>query len=331
MIRQSTGEELMKSESFAKMREFWKDRPVMVTGGSGFLGSHLVDQLKLFDADVYIPRSYLFDLTRQGDVSHLFETIRRKPDIVFHLAATVGGIGANVRLPANFLFDNTTMNVNVARESLRVGVRKFVAVGSVCAYPENTPVPFSEDDLFNGYPEKTNAPYGISKRLLLVYLWALRTQYGFNGVMALPTNLYGPRDNFGVGAHVIPMLMQRIQDAKDKNADSVSVWGTGKATRDFLYVKDCVTGLMSMAQTYDEPEPVNLGTGTEISIDALACALRRLIGFAGGIDYDPNRPDGQPRRCLDITRANTCLDWWPTITIDNGLRITYDWWGEHCG
>lgn len=314
--------------SLHDMVQFWKGRHVLVTGGSGFVGSHLVTRLEDLGAHVIAPNASAFDLTRAGSVSYMFGSLRTDPDIVFHLAATVGGIGANMRLPATFLYDNATMNINVAREALNANVRKFVAVGSVCAYPEICPVPFKEESIFDGYPEPTNAPYGLTKRLLLVYLQAMRAQYGFNGVMLFPTNLYGPGDHFEAGAHVIPTLLRRFHRAKMREETRVKVWGTGKATRDFLFVSDAVSALEMCARTYNRREPINIGTGVEVSILDLAYAIAEIVGYDQEFVFDKSRPDGQPRRCLDIARARELLGWEPKINLDFGLRTTYDWWKE---
>lgn len=309
----------------------WLGKNVIVTGGSGFLGNPLVRLLRSAGANVFVPRQGIFDLTRHGDVYRMIDEASHmndvKIDVLFHLAATVGGIGANQRHPAKFLYDNTTMNLFVAREALKAGVRKLVAVGSVCAYPKFTPAPFKEADIFNGYPEETNAPYGLTKRLLMIYLQALRDQYGFNGVMLFPTNLYGPGDHFGSrDAHVIPMLIERFWHAAAEHQPSVTIWGTGQATRDFLYVDDAVAALEIAARRYNEPDPVNIGTGEEISIIDLAYSIAQAVGFNGQILTDPSKPDGQPRRVLDITRAKEKLGWAPSVNIEDGLKRTVEWY-----
>lgn len=313
---------------------FWADKKVIVTGGNGFVGRHLTSLLRYQGAVVFAPDQRCFDLTRQGECHRLFletpwDICHTRTDFLFHLAATVGGIGANERHPAKFLFDNATMNLFVAREALNAGVKKFVALGSVCAYPKHARIPFREQNLFDGYPEETNAPYGLTKRLLLIYLQSLRQQYGFNGIMLFPTNMYGPGDHFrSRDAHVIPMLIDRIAAAKRHNEDCVTIWGTGMATRDFLYVADAVRGIEAAARLYDSSEPVNLGTGEETSIMGLARLIAGILEWGGEIWTDPDKPDGQPMRVLDITRAQSCFGWFPQTSLISGLWSTIDWYKE---
>ena len=308
---------------------FWWHRRVMVTGGSGFLGSHVVEHLRALGcADVVVPRSRRHDLTRQDAVARLFDETR--PDLVIHLAARVGGIGANRAAPGTFFYDNLMMGALVIEEARRHGVEKLVQVGTVCAYPRDTPAPFREDDLWNGYPEETNAPYGIAKKALLVQLQAYRRQFGFDGVHVLPVNLYGPRDNFDLeSGHVIPALIRRMLEARDAGADEVVLWGTGGATREFLHVEDAARGILLAAEHYHGAEPVNLGTGEEISIRDLAALVAELTGYAGRIVHDASRPDGQPRRRLDTSRAARRFGFVARTPLREGLAATIRWYDVH--
>lgn len=305
--------------------EFWRGRRVLVTGGSGFLGSHVVERLRACGADPFVPRRAQYELTRQADVERVYADAR--PDIVMHLAAEVGGIGANRAAPGRFFYANAMMGVAMIEQARIAGVRKFVQVGTVCAYPKFTPVPFLEDDLWAGYPEETNAPYGIAKKALLVQLAAYREQYGLNGIYLLPTNLYGPRDNFDPAtSHVIPALVRRMVEAKRDGAGELAVWGTGQASREFLYVDDAARALVLAAEHYDGVEPVNVGIGNEIRIRDLAGLIAGLVGFEGRLAFDPTQPDGQPRRSLDTTRALHRFGFRARVPMREGLRRTVEWY-----
>ena len=305
--------------------EFWGSRRVLVTGGNGFLGSHILEQLEEQGAHhVVAPTVAEYDLTDAMAVRDLITD--SNPDIVIHLAAEVGGIGANREQPGRFFYANMVMGVHMIEEARRAGVGKFVQLGTICAYPKHTPVPFREADLWNGYPEETNAPYGIAKKALLVQLQAYRAQYGFNGVYLLPVNLYGPRDNFDPrSSHVIPALIRKMVEAVQDGREEVFLWGTGKASREFLYVEDCARAVLLAAEHYDGPEPVNLGTGNEITIGDLAERIASEVGFAGRLTYDPSKPDGQPRRCLDTSRALESFGFRSRVAFDEGLRQTIAW------
>ena len=301
---------------------FWSDKIVLVTGGHGFLGTNLVRELSRRRCRSLItPRSEEWDL-RVPAVSHkLLKEV--EPDIVFHLAAKVGGIGINKEKPAEFFFDNLMMSVPLLHQSWEQGVSKFVSVGTVCSYPKHTPVPFVETDLWNGYPEETNAPYGLAKKMMVVAGMAYRTQYNFSSIHLLPANLYGPGDNFAPdSSHVIPSLIKKCLEAKESGQDIVEVWGTGKATREFLNVKDAARGIVMAAQEYDAAEPVNLGSGQEISIQDLADLISELTGYEGEFRWNSNRPDGQPRRCLDVSRAFTNFGFRAEIGLREGLQET---------
>jgi GDP-L-fucose synthase len=296
---------------------------VLVTGGAGFLGSHLVERLEAAGRDVFVPRSSDYDLTRQDDVARLFADA--EPELVFHLAAEVGGIGANRANPGRYWFANLAMGVNVIEQSRIAGVRKLVVAGTVCAYPKHTPVPFHEEDLWNGYPEETNAPYGIAKKTLLVGAQAYREQYGLDTVFLLPANLYGPRDNFHTtNAHVIADLIRKMDDRPEQ----VVLWGDGSPTREFLYVDDCAEALVLAAERYDGAEPVNLGTGEEISIRALADLVAELTGFEGEMVWDGSKPNGQPRRKLDTSKAEELFGFHAQTRLRDGLERTIAWYRE---
>ena len=300
----------------------------MVTGGSGFLGRHVVDRLKRYDdVDVFIPRSRDYNLVNSADIEVLLADV--KPDLIIHLAAVVGGIGANQKSPGRFFYDNLMMGVQLIEQARLHGVKKFVAVGTVCAYPKFTPVPFKEDDLWNGYPEETNAPYGLAKKMMLVQAQSYRQQYGFNSIFLLPSNLYGPADNFNPEtSHVIPALIRKCVEAREIGAKQIDVWGSGQASREFLYVEDCADALILAAARYDEGEPVNIGTGTEITIANLIDLIRRLTGFEGEVGWQDDKPDGQPRRCLDVTRAFEKFGFRATMTFEEGLKNTVKWYEE---
>jgi GDP-L-fucose synthase len=301
------------------------NRKIVVTGGSGFLGLHVVAELHRRGAQAVVPRQRDYDLCDREACRRLL--VDTQPDLVLHLAARVGGIGANRENPGSFFFANLMMGVQLIEECRLQGVAKVLTVGTICSYPKFTPVPFREDDLWNGYPEETNAPYGLAKKMLLVQGQAYRHQYGMNVVHLLPVNLYGPGDNFDPeSSHVIPALIKKVQDALDQGLDAVEVWGTGKASREFLYVEDAARGICLAAERYDGADPVNLGAGFEISIRELAMLIARLMGFLGQIRWDPNRPDGQPRRSLDTERAERLFGFRATTSFEDGLKRTIDWY-----
>jgi GDP-L-fucose synthase len=304
-------------------------KKVLVTGGSGFLGSHVVEALRAKGAgEVVVPRSKEHDLRDASQTDAVFR--EHRPDLVMHLAASVGGIGANRRHPGRFFYDNMAMGLNVL-ESARVhGTAKVVVAGTICAYPKFTPVPFREDDLWNGYPEETNAPYGIAKKALLVMAQAYRQEYGSNFVMVFPVNLFGPRDNFDLeDSHVIPAMIRKFIDAQARGESFVTLWGDGSPTREFLFVEDCAEGLVLAAERYDDPDPVNLGAGFEISMRELADTIARACGFTGEVRWDGSRPNGQPRRMLDVERARERFGFTARTPFAEGLRRTIAWYREH--
>ena len=302
---------------------------VVVTGGAGFLGSYVVEKLRRRGVEnIFIPRRKDYDLVKMEDVRRLYDDAQ--PDLVIHLAAVVGGIGANRVNPGKYFYENLMMGVQLMDEARLRGVRKFVATGTICSYPKFTPVPFQEDDLWNGYPEETNAPYGLAKKMMLVQSQAYRQQYDFNSIFLLPVNLYGPRDNFDPeSSHVIPALIRKCIEAIDRSDDHITCWGTGVATREFLHAEDCAEGLVLAAQSYDKSEPVNLGAGFEISIKDLTEKIVGLTGFTGRIEWDATKPDGQPRRCLDTSRAEHEFGFRARIGFDEGLQQTIDWYRAH--
>jgi GDP-L-fucose synthase len=305
---------------------FYSGKNVVVTGGAGFLGTFVVEKLqKAGCGKIFIPRSAEYNLVDREACRRLYRDV--KPDMVIHLAAKVGGIGANRENPGSFFYDNLMMGVQLIEEGRLFGLEKFVALGTICAYPKFTPVPFKEDDLWNGYPEETNAPYGLAKKMLLVQSQAYRQQYGFNSIYLLPVNLYGPKDNFDPSSsHVIPALIKKCVDAVKSASGSISVWGTGKATREFLYVEDAAEGIVLAAEKYNGNEPVNLGTGFEISIKDLVGLIARLTGFTGEVTFDATKPDGQPRRCLDTARAFSEFGYKAKIGFEEGLKRTVEWY-----
>jgi GDP-L-fucose synthase len=302
---------------------------VCVTGGAGFLGSFVTEKLRQRGAnEIFIPRYPEYDLVQPQDVERLLDDAR--PDVIIHLAAHVGGIGANRLHPAEFFYDNLMMGVQLMHQAWKRGVEKFVAIGTVCAYPKYTPVPFREDDLWNGYPEETNAPYGLAKKMLLVQAQAYRQQYGFNAIFLLPVNLYGPRDNFDLeSSHVIPALIRKCIEAQESGQETVEVWGDGSPTREFLYVKDAAEGILLATERYNGADPVNLGSGFEISIRDLAELIRRLTGFEGKLVWDTSKPNGQPRRALDISRAERYFGFRAKTDFEEGLRRTIEWYRQN--
>jgi GDP-L-fucose synthase len=301
---------------------------LLVTGGGGFLGRHVVEELgRAGCREVFVPRSRDYDLTRPDAVARVYDDAR--PDVVIHLAAVVGGIGANRENPGRFFYENIVMGTELMEQARRRGLEKFVAVGTVCAYPKFTPVPFHEDDLWNGYPEETNAPYGLAKKMLLVQAQAYRDQYGFNAIYLLPVNLYGPWDSFDPGrSHVIPALIKKCLDAIERREQVIEVWGTGSASREFLYVEDCARAIALATERYDKAAPVNIGSGSEITIRDLTQRIAELTGFSGEIRWDASKPDGQPRRCLDVSRAAAEFGFHATMDFNEGLRRTIAWCRE---
>lgn len=311
--------------------QFWQDKMVIVTGGVGFLGLHVVQELKkkgCIEDQILVPRSQTYDLTQMEAVERLYadaQTKSKQPLIVIHMAATVGGIGANRENPGKFFYDNIMMGVQMIEMARQTGVKKFVQLGTVCAYPKFTPVPFKEEDIWNGYPEETNAPYGIAKKALLVQLQGYRQQYGLNGIFLLPTNLYGPGDNFDPSSsHVIPALIKKCVDAVQNNATYIDVWGTGSASREFLYVGDAARAIVLAAEKYNGEEPINIGAHREITIRELVPLIADLTGFKGEIRWDSSKPDGQPRRCLDTTRAKDKFGFVAETDFREGLQITIE-------
>jgi GDP-L-fucose synthase len=304
---------------------FWADKRVCVTGGAGFLGSYVVELLNRAQcAQISVPRRRDYDLTSVDDVRRMYAAMR--PEVVIHLAAEVGGIGANRAHPAEFFYNNLMMGAQLLHEAWRTGVQKFVAVGTVCAYPKHTRVPFREDDLWDGYPEETNAPYGLAKKMLLVQSQAYRQQYGFNSIFLLPVNLYGPRDNFDpASSHVIPALIRKCVEARLRGEQEIVVWGDGSPTREFLYAEDAAEGIVLAAERYNDPDPVNLGSGDEISIKDLVETIARLTGFSGTLVWDPTKPNGQPRRKLNVERARTRFGFEAHTSFEVGLARTVQW------
>jgi len=303
-----------------------KDKKVIVTGGAGFLGKFVVKKLKDRNCkDIFIPKIEEYDLRNLETIKKMYRDA--KADVVIHLAAVVGGIGANRENPGSFFYDNLIMGIQLMEQARLTSIEKFVALGTICAYPKYTKVPFKEEDLWSGYPEETNAPYGLAKKMSLVQSQAYRQQYGFNSIFLLPVNLYGPGDNFNPkSSHVIPALIKKFYDAKINNQSEAIVWGTGKATREFLYVEDCAEAIVLATEKYDKPDPVNIGAGFEISIKDLAEKIRQIIGFKGKIVWDTTKPDGQPRRCLDTSKAYDEFGFKAKVSFDEGLKKIIDWY-----
>lgn len=309
---------------------FWEKRRVVVTGGTGFLGRAVVQGIHKRGGEALALGQKDYDLVNPEQVRHMYRDL--KPHVVLHLAAKVGGIGANKEHPASFFYDNLLMGVHIIHEAYTHGTEKVVAIGSICAYPKFTPVPFREEDLWNGYPEETNAPYGLAKKMLLVQTQAYRKEYGFNGIYLLPVNLYGPEDNFNpASSHVIPALIKKCVDAKKAGDEAITVWGTGKATREFCYVDDAAEGLLLATEHYNGTEPVNIGSSFEISIKALAEKIVEYTGFEGRIEWDTTKPDGQPRRKLDTSRAKEYFGFEAKTDFDEGLKRTIAWYVKQQG
>ncbi|MEJ7750135.1 MAG: GDP-L-fucose synthase [Thermoleophilaceae bacterium] len=311
------------------MADHVRDKRILLSGGSGFLGARVRERLEAAGAaEVFVPRRGEFDLTEHEAVTRAYEAAR--PDTVVHLAAEVGGIGANRDNPGRFFYANMAMGLHMIEEARLREVEKFVQVGTVCSYPKHTPVPFTEDELWNGYPEETNAPYGVAKKALLVMLQGYREQYALNGVYLMPVNLYGPGDNFDLhSSHVIPALIRKCEEARISGAGHVDCWGTGSASREFLYVDDCAEAIAAATERLDGPEPVNVGAASEITIKDLTETIARLTGFEGRLRWDPSKPDGQPRRALDTSRARERFGFEASTSLEDGLRRTIDWYREH--
>jgi len=305
---------------------FWSKKNVVVTGGAGFLGSVVVAKLKERGCrNIFVPRSKEYDLRDRDAITRLYQQIR--PQIVIHLAAVVGGIGANRANPGKFYYDNAIMGLQLMEYARQFGVEKFVAIGTICAYPKFTPIPFKEDDLWNGYPEETNAPYGLAKKMMLVQAQAYRAQYGFNAIYLLPVNLYGPGDNFDLEtSHVIPAMIRKCVEAKEARSPEIVLWGDGSPTREFLYVDDAAEGLLLATEQYNEDQPVNLGSGQEITIRELAEMTAAETGFRGKVVWDKTKPNGQPRRCLDVSRAKEWFGYEAKHSLREGLRKTISWY-----
>jgi len=313
------------SSNWLDSQEFWHAKRVMVTGGNGFLGKNIVRKLHERGANVFVADRDRYDLRRLEDIRRALSDA--KPQMVIHLAARVGGIGANLAHPAEFFYDNLMMGAPLLHESWVAGVEKFVALGTICCYPKFTPVPFREENLWDGYPEETNAPYGLAKKMLLVQSQAYRQQYGFNSIFLMPVNLYGPGDNFDpASSHVIPALIKKCVDAKEAGENEIVVWGDGSPTREFLYVEDAAEGILLAAERYNESEPVNLGSAFEISIKELVELIARLTGFTGKVVFDPTKPNGQPRRKLDTSRAKAKFGFESRVRFEEGLQKTIEWY-----
>ena len=306
---------------------YLQNKRICVTGGAGFLGHFVLDKLRergVKDENIFVPRRKDSNLTLEADVARLYKDA--KPDVVIHLAAEVGGIGANRDHPGRFFFANMAMGMHLIEHGRINGIDKFVQTGTVCAYPKFTPVPFKEADLWNGYPEETNAPYGVAKKSLFVMLDGYKREFGLNSAVVVPVNLYGPHDNFDPhSSHVIPALIRKCIEARDSDADAISCWGTGSASREFLYVEDAAEGIVTATEKLDTPDPINLGTNMEIKIKDLVELIARLCNFTGKIEWDPTKPDGQPRRCLDTSKAKQAMGWQAKVGFEEGLKRTIEW------
>jgi GDP-L-fucose synthase len=317
------------------VENFWQGKKVIVTGGAGFLGSFVTAKLKARGAtDIYIPTIEEYNLVNPDDIRRLYDVTLKDVDsknvVIIHLAAHVGGIGANREHPAEFFYDNLMMGVELMHQAYQRGVGKFVAIGTVCAYPKFTPVPFKEENLWDGYPEETNAPYGLAKKMMLVQAQSYRQQYGFNAIFLLPVNLYGPRDNFNPqSSHVIPALIRKALETKERGEKELLVWGDGSPTREFLYVEDAADGIVSAAEKYNGDQPVNLGSGYEISIKNLAEMIVRMTGFEGKLVWQTDQPNGQPRRGLDVSRAKEFFGWSAKVPFEEGMKGTIEWYKEN--
>ncbi len=309
--------------------DYWKKRRVVVTGGAGFLGSYVLEGLRQRGAkDIFVPTIEEYDLVQPEDIARLLK--EAKPDIVIHLAANVGGIGANLARPAEFFYDNLMMGAQLLHQSWQTGIEKFVAIGTVCAYPKFAKVPFREEELWDGYPEETNAPYGLAKKMMLVQSQAYRQQYGFNSIFLIPVNLYGPGDNFDLHtSHVIPALIRKCIEAQERGENEMVVWGDGSPTREFLYAGDAAEGILLAAEHYNCSEPVNLGSGKEISIKDLANLVAALTGYKGNLVWDTSKPNGQPRRALDVSKAKANFGFEAQMNFEEGLRRTIDWYRDN--
>lgn len=306
--------------------QFWQDRKVCVTGGAGFLGSFVLEKLRQRGVkDIFVPKIEDYNLVERDDILRMLDDAN--PDLIIHLAASVGGIGANQAHPADYFYDNLMMGVQLIHEAWKRGVDKFVAIGTICAYPKFTPLPFKEDDIWNGYPEETNAPYGLAKKMLLVQAQAYRQQYGYNAIFLLPVNLYGPRDNFNpASSHVIPALIRKCIEAQEGGQKEIVVWGDGSPTREFVYAEDAAEGIILASERYNDPDPVNIGSGFEISIKDLVEKIVELTGFQGSIVWDTSKPNGQPRRRLDVQRARERFGFEAQVEFEEGLRRTIKWY-----
>ncbi len=315
--------------NYQEPHEYWKDRKVCVTGGAGFLGSYIQETLRMRGADqIFIPRIEEYDLTSITDIRKMLND--SKPDLIIHLAALAGGIGANRARPAEFFYKNLMMGIPLMHEAWEKGVDKFVAIGTICAYPKFTPVPFKEENLWDGYPEETNAPYGLAKKMLLVQSQAYREQYGFNSIYLLPVNLYGPRDNFNLEtSHVVPALIRKMIEAEERGEKEVVLWGDGSPTREFFYAGDAARGIVLAAERYNSSEPVNLGAGMEISIKDLAQLIAKFTGFSGEIIWDISKPNGQPRRAIDVSRAKEYFNFEAEMPFEEGVMKTISWFREN--
>jgi GDP-L-fucose synthase len=311
------------------MASFWSDKRVVVTGGAGFLGSFVVEQLRTKGCrQIIVPRSRDYDLVEMDAVRRLYADTT--PDVLIHLAARVGGIGANQANPGRFFYENLMMGSQLIEIGRQRGLGKLVAIGTICAYPKFAPIPFQEDDIWAGYPEETNAPYGLAKKMMLVQSQAYRQQYGFNSIVLFPVNLYGPHDNFDLQtSHVIPALIRKCVEARDTGASEIVLWGDGTPTREFLYVEDAAEGILLAAEQYDDSRPLNLGTGEEISINGLATMIATEVGYTGRIAWDKTKPNGQPRRCLDVSRIKQTIGFQAKHTLRDGLKKTIAWFHAH--